>query len=112
MCRSVFLASICHLLTNASVFEKISLQTPEEPVEQVVRLVDQANSEIRDDLWRASFADLSYFAVGEIRIPSEFTDLYRFPGSLVPKRATVCAKKVLVVSEQFFEAGPCDVREL
>jgi len=47
---SVLLAGTSHALAEPASLDELVLQTSDLPIEQIVRLVDQANSYVRNDL--------------------------------------------------------------
>lgn len=54
-----------HSLADTAILDEVGFQTADLPVEQVVGLVDEAESDVRDDFCRTRFAKL----LQSIRLP-------------------------------------------
>lgn len=96
-----------HPPADPAVFQEIPLQPPEFAVEEVVRLVDQADRDVGNRLRRPRLAELAELAevlVSDKLSVAEPSDKQGFAGVLVPERMIADAEIVFVVPEQFLEA--------
>ncbi len=81
-------------------------------VEEVISLVDQADGDVCDHLWRAGLDEFAVEIEGLRRLSSEPAHELCLLGVLVPNRVLAHAKVIAVIGQKFFEAGPADTRKL
>jgi hypothetical protein len=71
-----------HAFPEPAFVDKIALQPPDLLIQEVVRLVDETDGNVGDDLGRTSVAEV---AVIRIRLRREAPNKQRFPAVFVPE---------------------------
>jgi hypothetical protein len=101
-----------HALAHATLREELLLEMANLLVEQVVRLVDQAEGDVCYDFGGAVLAKRTEILVAYAGTSSKTTHIYGLAAVFVPDSELSSPKEIVVVAQQFFKAAPCDVREL
>ena len=81
-------------------------------IEQVVRLMDETNRDVRDNLGRTGFAELLVLSVGHIRIRSQAPDELRLSAVFPPKGELSRSEEIAIIVQQFLKAGTRGIGEL
>lgn len=105
-------AGLGHALADAALLDEVLFQAAALLVEQVIGLVDQADGEVCQNLGRASLHEGPVGLVGLTGRATEFANKKGFLAVLVPKGVVADAEVVLVVKQEFLQAGPRDIDEL
>jgi len=96
---SVLLPGPSHTLAEAALLEKIALQATDLLIKQIVRLVDQADADIRHDRRWSSFAEFSKVLIGHIRFASEPPDKSGFAALFFPNRQIPYSEEIAIVGQ-------------
>ena len=86
-----------HALAQPAFLEEILFKALELLVEQVVRLMDQADEDVGDRFRRPGFDEFAEVVVGEVVLAAEFADKERFLGVFVPLCVAVLAEVIAVM---------------
>ena len=89
-----------HALAEAALLDKIFFEAEELLVDQVVRLVDQANHDVGNDLRRPGLDEFAVNLVGLGFTASELADKAGFLGIFLPDRKIPQAQEVEIVVER------------
>lgn len=101
-----------HALAQVTLFDELLLQGLELLVDEVVGLMNQANRDVSDALWRTGLHKLTIEFEGLRCHAPQPPDEARLLGILVPEGVVPHAEVVEVIPEQFLQTGPADVGEL
>ena len=109
MAVSLLKACFCHSLADSSVLDEVLFHLANLAIEKVVRLVDKAIGDVRDDFSWARFAEFAVGFVGRVGFASQLAHVERLLGGFAPSGKVAHAQKVFAVGKEFFEAGSSDV---
>src|SRR5262245_43758036 len=98
-----------HTFADAAVSDEVRLQSANLFVEEEIGLMEQADCDVGDDFRRAGFDEVAVNFERDVRSGAELTDEAGFLGVFAPELEVAYAQKVLIIDQQFFEAGTCDV---
>ena len=101
-----------HALAEPASLDKLVLQTADLPIEQIVRLVDQANSYVRNDLKRAGLAEFAIILVGHIMGAPQAPDKSSLTALFFPDRKVPDPKQVAIIGQEFFQARASNADQL
>lgn len=99
-------AGLGHALTDAALFDEVLLQAATLLVEEVVGLVDEAERDVGEDFGRARFKEGAVGLEGFVLFAAKPADVESLLGALLPLGMVAHAEEVLVVEQQFLQAGP------
>ena len=74
--------------------------------------MNQADEDVGHDFGRAGLDEVAKVVVGEVWLFAEFAHVEGFPGVLLPERVAALTQVVLIIPEQFLQAGPGYVYKL
>lgn len=100
-----------HPLAEATLLNECLLELAELVVEEVVGLVDEAEGDVGDGFGGAGVGEIGIRPIGLIGPMTKSSDIQRFLGVLGPEAEAADAEEVLVIDEEFFEAGAGDADE-
>ena len=109
---SALLPGASHALAQPASPDELMLQTADLPVEQIVGLVDHANSYVRNDLKRASLAEFAIILVGHIRGAPQAPDKRGLTALFFPDRKVPDSEQVAVIGQEFFQARASNADQL
>ena len=101
-----------HPLAHPASLHELALQTTDLSVEQIVGLVDHANSYVRNDLKRASLAEFAIILVGHITRAPEAPDKSGLMALFFPDRKVPDSEQVAVIGQEFFQARASNADQL
>ena len=79
------LPDVCHAFTDATFINKIALKPPDLLVEEIIRLVDETDGNIRYNLTWTRFAEIAEIAVIQIRLRRQPPNEECLPAVLLPQ---------------------------
>ena len=100
-----------HLLADAAIFDEVFFEAADLLVEEVVGLVDEVESNVGEDGGGAVFEKGTVGFEGLLRGFAEFAHVEGLGGVFGPDGEVPDTEEVLVVNEQFLQAGAGDVGE-
>lgn len=86
-----------HALAEAAFFEEISFQAAHLLIQQIVRLMDETDRNVRDDLGRTGFAELLVLRVGHVGISSQMPHKFGFPAVFPPEGELPSSEEIMIV---------------
>src|SRR5207247_10115973 len=101
-----------HALADAAILEEVLLQAAKLLIEEIVRLVDQADSDVGDDLGGTRFTEGTKGLVGHAGLAAELADKCCFFGILRPELEVSDAEEISVINQELLKAGAGNVGEL
>lgn len=101
-----------HSLAEAAFFDEFPVERFQLLIDQVIRLVDQADCDVGNDLRRPGFEEFAKVLEGQRSLFAQAADVERFAGVFLPEGKVSGPQVVLVVVEQFLEAATSDVCEV
>jgi hypothetical protein len=99
-----------HALSNTAFVNKIALQTTDLLVEKIVGLVNETDRNIGDDFSWSGLAEVAKVAVCGLILGGEAPNEQCLAAIFLPNSTLPRTKKIVIVVEQLFQAGPCSVR--
>ena len=105
-------ARLRHPFADAALFEEVFFQAADLLIEDVVGLVDQADGDVRHHFAGTRLAEGTIGLIGPMGLIGEAADVERFLGVFRPEPVPTHPEKILIVLEEFFEAGARDVCQL
>lgn len=105
-------AGLGHLLADAAFLDEVLLQSAALLVEEVIRLMDEADGDVRQDLGRTGVHERAVGLVALVGGAAEFADVEGFLAVFVPEGVVADSEVVLVIEEELLQAGAGDVDEL
>jgi hypothetical protein len=91
---------------------KGSLKLPEQLIEQVVGLVDQADQNVRTDISRAGLQKLAISLIGVLIFPAQLPHEQRLVRVLVPQRVPASSQVIAIDLQEFLKARAGPIKEL
>jgi hypothetical protein len=104
-------ADFGHALAEASLLDEVFLEAAEVLVEEVIGLVEEANGDVGDYFGGTGVHEGTVGLVGGVRLIAETADVEGFLGVFLPDGVRADAEVILIVDEEFLQAGAGDVGE-
>lgn len=105
-------AGFGHLFADAAFLDEVLFEAAALLVEEVVGLVDEADGDVGEDFRWAGVHEGAVGVEALVGRAAQLADVEGFFAVLVPDGVIADAEVILVVEEEFFEAGAGDVDEL
>src|SRR5262249_51397775 len=86
-----------HALSQATFFDEVLLQTLNLAVQQIVRLVDEAEGYVRHHFRWTGLTELPVKLVALLRFAAQLANVLRLFRVLVPDRQVPCAEKIAII---------------
>jgi hypothetical protein len=99
---AVVQAGFGHAFSKASLFDEFFLQRLQLLIQQIIRLMNQADRDVDNHLRRTSFHELTIQFKRLRCLPSEVADKQGFFGILVPNGKIADSQVITKIGQQFF----------
>ena len=99
-------------LPQPALAEESGFQLPDLLIEQIIRLVDEAQRDIRHHLARSRFYERAKLLEGHACVTAQLPHKLRLARFLAPDRCISHSQKILIVGQQLFQACPRHIGQL
>ena len=108
---SVVQPGLGHAFAQAALFEEFFFQRLHLLIQQIIRLMNQADRDVRNHFVRTRLDEFAIQLKRLRRLAAQVANEQRFLRVLVPDSQVADSQVVAVVRQEFFQTGSADVRQ-